>query len=142
MSQPEQKTGTIALKDDHNIYTDTNRPDVTRERYFRCTVATHPNEGSWIYVNDGIHTALNFHRDQEVILPEWAIEGLRNTKIRQMVARFAPFQKTVPYFPQITRRYIPEVIEEVSYKDFVAFRDADALKPLPGANDQGANNVQ
>jgi len=134
MSQPEVK----ALPS----FAELNKVDPTQERYFRCSVAAHANESPWIHVHDTRHTPLNFHKDQEVILPEWAIEILKTTRIRQMVARFAPFQKSVPYFPEIKRRYIPEVIEEVTYKDYVAFRDGEALKPLPGANDQGANNIQ
>jgi len=131
---------TIALKDDKTLYTDLKRPDQSQERYFRCTVSTHPDESAWVYVNDTIHPALHFHRDQEIILPEWAIEALKDTKIRQMIARFAPFQRSIPYFPRITRRYIPEVIEEVSYQDYAKFRDEQAHRTLPGPS-EGANSI-
>ena len=132
MGQPETNPKPVP---ETKIYADKERPDVTKERYFRCSVTTHPDEGAWIYLHDTIHTPIRFHRDYEIILPEWAVNALRNTTIRQMVARFAPFQKSVPYVPKITKRFHPEVLEEVTYADYVAFRDNDAAKPLPTSGD-------
>lgn len=136
MSQPEvTNTRPVSIKDDKTIYTDENRPNVRKERYFRCNVITHPDESAWIFVSDTIHTPIRFHRDFEVILPEWAVEILKGAKFTQMVARFAPFQKSVPYFPKKTQRFMPQVIEEVSYDDYVKFRDGQEQKPLPSAEE-------
>jgi hypothetical protein len=146
MSQPEiPKTNSpIPTKENTTIYPVAGAvPDPRKDRYYRCIVSADPSEGSWIFVSDTCHTPLRFHKDQEVILPEWAIEILRTTKIRQMVAKFAPFQKSVPYFPRITRRYIPEVLEEVSYAEYASFRDEESVKPLPGQGDgSGAMEVR
>lgn len=143
MSQPEnQKITPIPTKDNATIYPVEGKvPNPRMDRYYRCVVSADPGEGAWIFVSDTCHTPIRFHKDQEVILPEWAIEILRATKIRQMVAKFMPFQKSVPYFPRITRRFIPEVLEEVSYDEYAKFRDNESAKPLPGISD-GASDVR
>lgn len=127
-----------SIKDDMGHYDDLHKPDVKKERYFRCTVNTHPDESAWIYGSDTVHTPLRFHRDVEVILPEWALEVLRAAKFTQHLSKFGPFQKTVPTYPRHTRRFMPDVKEEVTYNEYVAWRDNDAKNRLPEPSD-GAN---
>jgi len=140
MAQPKTY-GIIPTVPEKHSYNDEKRPDVKVERYFRCTVAAHPDEPNWIFVCDTAHTPLRFHKDVELILPEWAINGLKAAKFTQMVAQFAPFQKSVPYVPKRTVRFMPDVQEEVTYDEYVKWRDSESQKPLPKPGESSTANI-